>query len=192
MATTDEHDAAELRAQLVEIVRTRGLTERDEPFRLTSGALSRHFVDGKRALARGSDLALAGRAIVATVAEAGIDFDAAGGLTMGADHLAHAVALVSGCRWFSVRKAVKDHGTAQRVEGAVLDGESRVLLLDDVVTTGGSIGQACDAVAETGAVVVAAVTLLDRGETARERFRARDIPYLPLAVSADLGIDRVT
>ena len=71
----------------------RGLIELDSPVQLASGAWSRWFVDGKRALAHGADLSLIGCHINETMHVAGKAFDAVGGLTMGADHLAHAVAM---------------------------------------------------------------------------------------------------
>ncbi len=183
---------SELRQRLIEIIRDHGLEERAEPFQLTSGAWSRDYVDGKRALARGVDLELAGRAMLEATKEIGaFPFDAVGGLTMGADHLSHAVAIASGARWFSVRKQAKEHGKKQSVEGAGLEPGLRVLLVDDVVTTGGSIKQAFRAVTETGVTVVGAVTLVDRGDVAARFFAEHDVPYAPLATYRDLGIDPV-
>ncbi len=186
-------DRASRRQQLLEVLVRKGLEQRDEPFQLTSGAWSRDYVDGKRALADGADLELAARVVLDVVDEAGIGpIDAAGGLTMGADHLSHAVAIVGGLQWFSVRKRAKEHGRKQAVEGAVVQPGMRVLLLDDVVTTGGSIGQALEAIEATGATVVGAVTLADRGDRAAELFASRGVPYLPLLTYRDLGIEAVS
>lgn len=181
-----------LRRALIDVVRTVGLETRDEPFQLTSGAWSRDYIDGKRALANGAALELAARAAVEAVAEAGVGgFDAVGGLTMGADHLSHSISLVSGSLWFSVRKQAKGHGKGRAVEGAVLEPGMRVLLVDDVVTTGGSIQLAFEAVAETGVTVVAALTLVDRGEVAARFFAEQGVTYVPLATYHDLGIEPV-
>lgn len=183
------HPVSHLREQVVAIVRERGLLRLPEPVRLRSGQLSRDFVDGKAALARGADLEVACRAVVEAVA--GVAFDAVGGLTMGADHLAHGVALVSGAEWFVVRKEPKGRGTDQLVEGARVGPGTRALLVDDAVTTGGSIVRAHDAVVATGATVVAAVTLVDRGDVAAPWFAERGIPYAALVTYRDLGIDPV-
>lgn len=153
--------------------------------------MSSEFVDGKEALADWADLELACRAIVGAVKAAGIDFDASGGLTMGADALAVGVAAVARCRWFFVRKEPKGRGTGRLIEGARLGTGDRVLLVEDVVTTGGSIMKAHDAVAATGADVVAAATVVDRGDRATERFAAVGVPYFPLLGYADLGIDPI-
>ena len=182
---------SDLRRQLAGILRHGGLLELPEPVQLASGDLSRYFVDCKKALAGGGDLKLAGEAIVDTVAELGVAFDAAGGLTMGADCIAHAVALLTGAEWFSVRKQEKGRGTRKRIEGATLGPGRRVLLLDDVVTRGGSIVDALEAIRETGAAVVAAVALVDRGEYGEKKFAEEGIPYRPLVTYDDLGIPAV-
>jgi orotate phosphoribosyltransferase len=180
-----------LRAGVLTVLRERGWVRRAEPFQLSSGDWSHDYVDGKRALAGGDELRLAAEAVVALAASAGVAFDAVGGLTMGADPLAHAVAVVSGARWFSVRKKSKQHGRGRLVEGAELGPGTSVLLVEDVVTTGRSMLQALDAVEATGASVVLAVTLLDRGDVAGPAVRARGVPYAPLATYGDLGIDPV-
>ncbi|WP_419551551.1 orotate phosphoribosyltransferase [Candidatus Poriferisodalis sp.] len=177
--------------QLLEILRDGGLTTLPAPVQLASGQWSRYFIDGKEALAAGADLRLAAEAIWERVAEAGVRFDAVGGLTLGADALAAAIALVSETNWFIVRKAPKGRGTDRRIEGARIGDGDHVLLVDDVVTTGGSILQAFDVVQATGAEVVAAVTLADRGDDAAREFAQRSVPYFPMATYHDLGIPRV-
>ena len=180
------------REQLVEVIRERGLRTLDEPVQLRSGDWSRHFVDGKRALARGADLTLAAAVLLERVAAEQLAFDAVGGLTMGADHLAHAVAVADGeVEWFSVRKQAKERGTRQRVEGAVLGPGRRVLLVEDAVTRAGSILEALHAVRETGATVVGAVALVDRGHAGAAALAAEGVPYLALVTFADLGIPAV-
>ena len=106
---------SDLRERIVDVVRG-GLTELDEAVQLASGDRSRFFVDCKKALARGSDLEMAGQALVELVDELSIGFDAVGGLTMGADALAHTVAMLTNTDWFSVRKIEKNRGTRKRIE----------------------------------------------------------------------------
>jgi orotate phosphoribosyltransferase len=156
---------------------------------LASGEWSRDFIDGKKALADGRDLETACRAMLELVE--GIDFDAVGGLTLGADQFAHVLAVLARRRWFVVRKVVKGRGTNKRVEGADLVEGVRVLLIDDVVTTGSSIREAYEVISDLGAHVVAAVTLVDRGEVAKAMFAGLGVPYFPVATYKDLDIEPV-
>lgn len=182
---------SDLRERSIEIVKTYGLVHREEPFQLASGELSHDYMNGKRALAAGDRLKTACEAIVELAAETGISYDAVGGLTLGADCYAYGIAMLTGKEWFVVRKQTKDHGAQKRVEGAELGPGVRVLLVDDVVTTAGSILQSLDVVQELGAEVVLAVTLVDRGEVGRQKFADRGVPYAPLMTYADLGIKAV-
>jgi orotate phosphoribosyltransferase len=179
----------EARVALLRLVLERGYERRAEPFQLSSGGWSRDYVDMRRAVARGGDLETAARAVIARAGELGVEFDAIGGMTMGADPVAHAVALLSGREWFSVRKAVKSHGRQQRVEGAVLAPGRRVILFEDTVSTGGSILEAAEVVAGTGAQIVLACTLLDRGDDARRSFEAQGIDYEAILGYSDLGLE---
>lgn len=176
---------------LVRIVVDKGLTRFDEPVRLASGAMSQEFVDAKRALATGSDLTVACRAIVNLADELGIAFDAIGGMTMGADMFAHGVAVLADCGWFVVRKQPKDRGTRQQVEGSVLGPGTRVVMVEDTVTTGGSTLTALDVVQATGAEVVLVTALVDRGDAATAAFADLGVPYAPLLTYRDIGIDPV-
>ena len=180
--------AAELRAVLLEVVRLRGYTRASEPFTLSSGGTSFDYVDMRRAVANGADLALAAKAVIATLAEARVEFTTVGGMTMGADPVAHAIAMLADKSWYSVRKAEKDHGARNRVEGAQLSKGANAVVFEDTVSTGRSVLDALDVVLESGATVVAAVTLLDRGEKAKTAFAERSVRYIPLLTYGDLGI----
>src|SRR5436309_7614637 len=180
MSTAPRKSLAEMQQTVIEIVKKHGLERRDEPFRLTSGELSHDYMDGKKALARGDHLREACLAIIALAADEGADYDAVGGMTLGADSFSHGIAVLTGKPWFVVRKQTKEHGTTRRIEGAALGSATRVLLIDDVATTGGSILAALDAVREAGATVTLAVTLVDRGEQAAPKFKQQGVRYRPV------------
>ncbi len=110
---------------------------------------------------------------------------------MGAGQFAHGVAMLSDSRWFVVRKEPKNRGTRKLVEGFELTPGTRVALVEDVVTTGGSILKALDTVQDLGAEVVAAVCLVDRGESAAPHFAGRGIAYIALVTYSDLQIEPV-
>ena len=156
-------------------------------FTLASGRRSEWYVDGRLVTFRGDCVEIVGRAVVEALdASGGIDFDAVGGLAIGADPVTVAVALASGARGFAVRKEAKDHGVGGRIAGPLEPGD-RVLVVDDTVTSGGSLLQAVDAVREFGCSVVAAATLLDRGGELGARLDKVDVPYVPVLTAADLG-----
>ena len=125
------HQRSEVWQAAFDLIRTRGHERRDEPFKLASGQLSHDYIDGKYAVDTGERLAIVSRAVAELAAASGIEFDAVGGLTMGADPLSHGVAMVTGKAWFSVRKEQKQRGREQWVEGTRLEPGTRVLLVDD-------------------------------------------------------------
>src|SRR5919202_68608 len=157
---------------------------------LTSGQTARYYVDAKRAILRPPGFRAPGE-LVAERARAW-DATAVGGLTMGADAPACA-ALAGGAdvKSFFVRKEAKAHGLQRRVEGPPLDPAERCLIVEDVVTTGGSTLQAIDAVRDAGHEIVGVVAILDRLAGGAERIRAAcPAPYAPLATIDDVYPDR--
>lgn len=192
--TTDARSSSleELRAQVVCLVAQFGHERRAEPFKLSSAGWSHDYIDTKRAIALGSRLNLVGEAIAELARNCGIEFDAVGGMTMGADPIALAVAISTDTQWFSVRKEAKKHGKQKRIEGAELAAGARVLLVEDVATSGKSILDALAVLEEAGVRVVMATPLVDRGELTRPFFEAKGIRYEPLLSYKDLGIDPVT
>jgi orotate phosphoribosyltransferase len=158
---------------------------------LTSGRTAQYYVDAKRAILRPAGFG----ALAELVAERARAWDATavGGLTMGADAPACA-ALAGGAdvKAFFVRKDVKQHGLQRRVEGPLLDPDDRCLIVEDVVTTGGSTLQAIGAVREAGHEIVGVVAVLDRLAGGAERIReaASGAPYEALATIDDVYPDR--
>jgi orotate phosphoribosyltransferase len=174
-----------------ELIRTRGYEHREEPFRLASGQLSHDYIDGKYAIDTGERMTIVSRAVADLATARGIEFDAVGGLTMGADPLAHGVAMVTGKAWFSVRKEQKSRGREQWIEGTRIEPGTRVLLVDDVISTGGSTEIAYERVVAAGAVVTGVIPMVDRGDVATGRFAKRGVPFAALVTYRDLGIEPV-
>jgi orotate phosphoribosyltransferase len=173
------------RQQLAALVRQHGYEHRPEAFRLSSGGMSHDYVDGKHAVADGAALRLAAEAALELL---GTDWDAVGGPTMGADALAHAMAVVSGKGWFSVRKEPKGHGRESWVEGTRLQPGQRVIAVEDVSSTGRSLLDAMAKVRDLGVEVVAATALLDRSPRVQAAFDEAGIAWRPLLRWDDLGI----
>jgi orotate phosphoribosyltransferase len=157
---------------------------------LTSGATAQYYVDAKRAILRPAGFLALGELVAARAREWGAT--AVGGLTMGADPVACA-ALAGGFdgKAFFVRKETKQHGLSRRIEGPLLEPGDRCLIVEDVVTTGGSTLQAIDAVREAGHEIVGVVSVLDRLAGGAERIAAAaGAPYAPCATIDDVYPDR--
>jgi orotate phosphoribosyltransferase len=174
------------RGRLRQLLRERSLIFGD--FTLASGRKSRFYFDSKRTTLLAEGAYLVAAQILATLRERGIRADAIGGMTLGADPIVCPVAALSHLagpplRAFIVRKEVKGHGTARRIEGEVPAG-SRVVVVDDVVTTGGSTLSAIGAAEEAGLEVVAVMCLVDREEGGAQRLARW--PFIPLFSRADI------
>lgn len=157
---------------------------------LTSGARAQYYVDAKRAILRPEGFA----ALAALLAEqvSAWQGTAVGGMTMGADAVACA-ALAGGARvkGFFVRKDAKAHGLQRRIEGPPLDAADRCVVVEDVVTTGGSTLAAIAALQEAGHAICGVVSVLDRlagGAGAIEA--AASAPYLALSTIDDIYPER--
>jgi orotate phosphoribosyltransferase len=158
---------------------------------LTSGRTAQYYVDVKRAILRPAGFAALGELVAAHAREWGAT--AVGGLTMGADAPACA-ALAGGAdvKAFFVRKETKAHGLQRKIEGPPLEPGERCLIVEDVVTTGGSTVQAIEAVIAEGFEVVGVVSVLDRlaGGAAAIALASHDAPYEALATIDDVYPDR--
>lgn len=161
---------------------------------LSSGIEADYYLDLRRITLDGTAAPLVGRVMLDLAAE--FDFDAVGGLTLGADPIADAMLHASAAAGdrarpldaFVVRKASKTHGMQRRIEGPDVAGR-RVLIVEDTSTTGGSALTAVEAVREAGAEVVAVATIVDRDTGAAERVRdTAGVPYLYAYGLTDLGL----
>jgi orotate phosphoribosyltransferase len=131
-------------------------------FQLSSGSTSDYYIDCRVTTLDARGAQLVGEVFLAEIREQGWEADAIGGLTMGADPIVVAVAVTSGTmHGFLVRKAEKQHGTGQRIEGFREKG-ARVVIVDDVCTTGSSTVQAIEAAREYGFEVVGGMCLVER------------------------------
>src|SRR5450631_3475974 len=133
-------------------------------FQLSSGSTSDYYIDCRTTTLDAKGSRLTGEVFLAEIRQRGWEADAIGGLTMGADPIVVAVAVTSGTlHGFLVRKAEKQHGTGQRIEGFREKG-ARVVIVDDVCTTGSSTVQAIEAAREFGFEVVGVMCLVEREE----------------------------
>ena len=178
----------ETRAELAEIIRTNSLRVGD--FVLTSGKKANYYLDCRLTTLHPRGALLIARLILQKIRQLTIHADAIGGLTLGADPIAASVAVVSELegaplRAFIVRKEAKAHGMQRFIEG--WDGlpGSRVVIVDDVCTSGGSILTACDKAEEAGYVIAATFCVVDREEGGTEAVSSR-YPFYPLFTAKEL------
>ena len=176
------------RDRLKELFRERALQFGD--FTLASGQKSTYYVNSKKVLFHAEAISLLGELLYDATKD--LDFQAIGGLEVGAIPMA-AAALTAFHRngrqleGFFVRKQVKEHGSKERLEGQVKAGD-KVVVIDDVLTTGGSVLQAIEAVEALGAKVVRVVCICDRLQGARKALAKYD--FRPLFTIRDFGINR--
>jgi len=161
-------------------------------FTLASGKTSTYYIDGKLTSMSAEGATLIAEAILEEIRD--LPVDAVGGMDMGATPIvgSFAVACFRAGRplpTFVVRKEVKAHGTMKLIEGPIPSTPSKVVIIDDVVTTGDSILKAIDAVQKAGHKVLLAISLLDRNAGATEALSSRGIPYRPLTTLADIGVN---
>src|SRR5215208_4949232 len=157
---------------------------------LTSGATARYYVDAKRAILLRRGFRALGELVAEEARERGAT--AVGGMTMGADPVAcAALAADADVKAFFVRKERKEHGLQRWVEGPLLEPGERCLVVEDVVTTGGSTVKAIERIKEEALEIVGVVSVLDRLAGGGERIAAAaDAPYEPLTTIDDVYPDR--
>lgn len=158
---------------------------------LASGREADYYIDLRRVTLDGVAAPLVGEVMTELVAD--LAFDAAGGLTLGADPVAvamlhHAAQHGERLDAFVVRKEAKAHGLQRRIEGTDIAGR-KVLVVEDTSTTGGSVLTAVEAVREAGGEVVAVAVIVDRNTGAKEKIEAAGVPYRYAVGLADLGLE---
>jgi len=176
----------EARARLKELYLARAVSF--GAFTLASGRTSSYYINSKKVLFHSEAVALLGELLYQSTCD--LPIQAIGGLEIGAIPMAAAMAMTyhrhgRSIEGFFVRKEAKGHGAKQRVEGEVKAGD-RVVVIDDVLTTGGSVLQAIAEVEELGATVARVVCVVDRLQGAREALAGYD--FRPLFTIRDFGI----
>lgn len=185
---SENFDIEKMRKRLIELVLEYTFQYSDTPgFKLAHGGTSRFYFNCKRITLDPEGQYLIGNLVYDAVRELGIS--AIGGLTLGADPIANAVAYSSWLRGhpiqsFVVRKTQKDHGIVAPIEGKVKAGD-RVVVVDDVVTTGGSTLQAIAACRQNDLQIVGVVALIDRQEMNGRENIEREVPVFKALLTRD-------
>jgi orotate phosphoribosyltransferase len=176
---------------LIELVRQRALKFGE--FTLVSGKKARYYLDGKQITLDSSGAKLIAEGILDLLADHLPLPHAVGGMSIGADPITAAVITMAGVRGipllgFMVRKEAKGHGTKRFIEGPVEAGQT-VVIVEDVVTTGGSSLDAIARCEEYGLTVARVVAIVDRCEGGSEAFASRGYPFSSLLSIRDFGIE---
>lgn len=176
------------RARLVTLLKSRSVLHGD--FLLASGRRSPHYVDCRRTTMHADGLTLIGDLGLAAIRDAGWSIGAVGGLTLGADPVAYAIARASAgtnqvVHAFTVRQAAKTHGAARRIEGCFESG-MQVAVVEDVVTTGASALEAAAVVRAAGGAVCGVLAVVDREEGGRAAIEREGYPVRTLVTLAEL------
>jgi orotate phosphoribosyltransferase len=167
--------------------------ERGE-FVLSSGRRSSYYIDCRRSTMSAEGMVLIGRMGWVAIQRAGWRPATVGGLTLGADPVAYAIAAASfgsknAVDAFSVRKEAKEHGTGRVIEGNFRPGHG-VVVVEDVITTGDSARRAIRAVEDQGGNVLGVLAVVDRQEGGRETLEAENRRVLALTTVEELGLVR--
>jgi orotate phosphoribosyltransferase len=176
------------RDELITMLATRSAKRGN--FTLASGRQSTLYIDARITTMSPDGLALIGPLGFTSIHDAGWHADSVGGLTMGADPIACAVAYASATssaplRAFTVRKEPKTHGTGKLIEGPYRTGD-RVVVIEDTITTGGSAKKAIAAVRDGGGTVVGVLALVDREEGGRAALEAEGVAVISLALASEI------
>ena len=175
------------REQLKALLRRKSIVRGN--FTLASGKSSTYYIDCKLTTLDPEGAVLVGHSVLDALEAAGIQADAIGGPPIGAHPIVAVVAAVSHLRGkplpaFLIRKEAKSHGLEKQIEGPVKPG-ARVVIIDDVCTSGGSTFQTLDAVKNAGLQIVAVMSLVDREQGGSEKLR-QEYKYLPIFTAREI------
>jgi orotate phosphoribosyltransferase len=178
------------RASLQRLLLERSVQRGD--FVLASGQRSTYYIDCRLATMSAEGMVLIGRMGLEAIQRAGWRPDSIGGLTMGADPVAYAIAGASygtdaQVDAFSVRKESKDHGTARLIEGNFKPGNS-VVVVEDVITSGGSARRAVSAIEGAGGRVLGVLAVVDREEGGKGTLENEGRRVVTLTTATELGL----
>lgn len=174
-------------AELIHLLATR--SARRGQFTLASGRQSTLYIDARLTTMSPQGLILIGALGYARIRQTW-GADAIGGLTLGADPISYAISYASAktdmpLRAFTVRKEAKTHGTGKLIEGPFQAGD-RTVVIEDVITTGGSALKAVTAIRNAGGLIAGVLALVDREEGGREAIEAVGVPVVSLVTASDL------
>ncbi len=179
------------RDALLELIRTEALQHGE--FTLASGKKASYYLDCRNVTLhpQGANLIAAG--MIDAIESAGPMPSAVGGMAIGADPITAAIITLAGQRnlslkGFMVRKEPKGHGTGKQIEGPVKPGE-QVVIVEDVITSGGSAIQAVEAAREYGLQVQRVIAIIDRLAGGEQAFRAKGLQLITLCTIRDFGIE---
>ena len=177
------------REELIGLFKERALKFGD--FTLVSGKKSTYYMDGKQITLHAKGLRLVSEGLLDLLTD--VESDAIGGMSIGADPIVGGVLTVAAERdqplvGVMVRKDAKGHGTQKYIEGPLEPG-MKVVVIDDVVTTGGSSILACERIQEFGCEVVCVVGIVDRMQGGAANFAERNLPFRSLLSILDFGIE---
>ena len=180
----------DLERRLRELLRERSIARGD--FVLASGRRSSFYIDARRTTMSGEGVAVIGALALARLAARGWEPALVGGLTLGADPVAYAIAAAAHAQGrrldaFSVRKQAKAHGTGRRIEGCFAPGAS-VVVVEDVITSGQSAAEAIAAVTAEGGRVLGVLAVVDREEGGRALLERSGHAVESLVTATDLGL----
>lgn len=164
-------------------------------FTLSSGRESTLYIDARLTTMSPEGLILIGELGLSALVLSNWRVQSVGGLTLGADPVAYAIAYTSArtttsIRAFTVRKEAKAHGTGQLIEGPFARGD-RVAIVEDVITTGGSALKAAAAVRAAGGLIAGVLAVIDRDEGGREAIEQTGLPVIALT-KADAIVERMS